>query len=134
DRGEPIPSNAGGYGFTLDREPHGECSQCHGAGDARVHFSSTAAASRGARRLLRGVELYPDGRLKRLHLHDQTALRVELHKLRGMVIDRSVVAHVAVPDLKDMSRDDMLDMLESIRPTRPVSPEPVTIDVTPEPA
>jgi hypothetical protein len=131
DAREPIPSDAGGYGFRLDREPHGDCPQCHGAGDARVHFSSTAAASRGARRLLRGVELYPDGRLKRIHLHDQTALRVELHKLRGMVIDRSasVVAHVNVPSLAEIANDPAkaLDYLESLRPIRS-APAPVTID------
>ena len=44
----------------------------------------------GARRLLRGIELFPDGSVKRLLLHDQTALRIELHKLRGLHVDRSV--------------------------------------------
>jgi phage terminase small subunit len=128
-RGEPAPNDVGGFGFTLDREPHGECPQCHGAGDARVHFSNTAAASRGARRLVRGVELFPDGRLKRLHLHDQAALRVELHKLRGMVVDRSLNVNVntSAPDLRNMSREEQLDLLESIKPTRTAPVAAVTI-------
>jgi hypothetical protein len=138
DRGERPPTDAGGYGFTLDREAHGDCPQCHGAGDARVHFSSTAEASRGARRLLRGVELYPDGRLKRLHLHDQTALRVELHKLRGMVVDRSasVVAHVNVPNLADIAADPekALEYIASLRPAAKATQTPVTIEATAEPA
>lgn len=138
DSGETIPNDAGGYAFTLDREPHGECPRCHGAGDARVHFSSTAEASRGARRLLKGVELYPDGRLKRLHLHDQTALRVELHKLRGMHVDRSVSLNVStnIPDFAEIANDPAkaLDFLESIRPTKPPATErePVTINATAE--
>ena len=56
------------------------------------------------------------------------AARIELHRLKGMHVDRSinVTAHVPVPKLKDMSPAEALDYLESLRPTRP----PITVDAT----
>lgn len=84
----PVPDPAGGYGFDAGREPNPECSACDGAGVARVKYTSTADVSPGARRLLRGIELYPDGSVKRVLLHDQSALRIELHKLRGLHVER----------------------------------------------
>jgi hypothetical protein len=101
------------------RDPNPDCAGCHGAGKPRVKFASTADVSPGARRLLRGVELFPDGKIKRLLFHDQTALRIELHRLRGLHIERSinVNATVNVPALDKMSREEQLAFLESLRPT-----------------
>lgn len=100
------------------REPNPDCASCHGAGWPRVKFGSTADASPGARRLLRGIELFPDGSVKRVLLHDQTALRIELHRLRGLHIDRSVNVNVNanVPALKDWTREQQLEFLDSLRP------------------
>jgi hypothetical protein len=96
------------------REPNPDCSACHGAGEPRVKFNSTADASLGVRRLLRGVELYPNGSLKRLLLHDQMAARIELHRLKGLHIDRSVsvTAHVHVEPLRDMTPAEIADLIQ----------------------
>jgi Terminase small subunit len=113
-----LPTDTGGYGYTHDREANPDCAKCEGAGVPRVKYTSTADVSPGARRLLRGIELFPDGSVKRVLLHDQTQLRIELHKLRGLHIDRSVNVNVdATPALKDMSRDQQLEFLASLAPT-----------------
>lgn len=121
---------------THSREPNPDCSECFGKGDARVAYTSTAEVSPAARRLVRGVECWPDGRVKRLFLHDQTQLRIELHRLRGLHIERSVNLNVnaTLPRLKDMDTEQALDYLESLRPTTPtvMAPSadrlPVTVD------
>lgn len=119
---KPLPDMAGGFGYRSDREPHAECSQCDGAGMHLVRFTSTDQLSPAARKLLKSVELFPDGSLKRLHLHDQLAVRMELHRVKGMHVDRSisVTAHVPGPSLKELSNEQALDYLERLRPTRPV--------------
>jgi len=101
------------------RDPNPDCAACHGSGIARVAYADTSRVSPAARRLVRGVEVWPDGKLKRLHLHDQTQLRIELHRLRGLHVERSVNVHLNAtsPALKDMTHEQVLDMLESIRPT-----------------
>jgi len=127
---KPLPDVAGGFGYRSDREPHAECSQCDGAGMHRVRFTSTDQLSPAARKLLKSVELFPDGSLKRLHLHDQLAVRMELHRVKGMHVDRSmsVTAHVNVPAPKDFTPEQALDFLESLRPTRPALAAPVDAD------
>jgi hypothetical protein len=139
DRHEPLPDEHGGYGYRNDREPNADCNECHGCGVPRVRFTNTADVSRGARRLLKGIELHADGTPKRLHFHDQLAIRTELHRLLGMHVDRAINLNVNanVPDLRHMSREEQLDLLESIKPTPPAptaTPAPVVLDVTPEPA
>jgi phage terminase small subunit len=127
--GTSLPSMAGGFGYRFEREPNPECSQCDGAGIQRVRFTNTGDLSPGVRRLFRGIELFPDGSIKRVLLHDQMAARVELHRLKGMHIERSVsvTAHVPVPPLKDMSPEAALEYLESLKPTRPA---PITVEAT----
>lgn len=133
DPGTPWPSIAGGFGYDTGRPPNPDCGACDGKGLSRVVYGSTAEVSRAAQRLVRGVETWPDGTLKRLHLHDQTALRIELHKLRGLHIERSVSLNVnaSVPTPKDMTAAQALDYLESLRPTAPRIREPVTLDHEP---
>lgn len=124
--GKPLPDMSGGLGYVFEREPNPECPECEGAGIQRVRFANTADLSPGVRRLFRGIELFPDGSVKRVLLHDQMAARVELHRLRGLHVDRSmsVTAHVNVPALKELSPEQALDFLESLRPTRPALPAP----------
>jgi hypothetical protein len=134
---QPLPDMSGGFGYRSDREPHADCSKCDGAGVQRVRFTNTADVSPGARKLFKGVELFPDGSVKRVLLSDPLAARMELHRIRGMHIDRSmsVTAHVNVPALKDLSPEQALDFLESLRPTRPAARriEATVIDSTAEP-
>lgn len=141
----PAPDDAGGFEYRADREANPECDACHGSGIPRVVFSSSADVSPGARRLLRGIELHADGTVKRILLHDQTALRVELHRLRGMHIDRSLQLQVSArvdvgtaeaKRFATMSDADMLTFLDSLAPVpeRTVAVRsPTVIDVTPEP-
>lgn len=128
---KPLPNMAGGFGYRSDRQPHTECSACDGAGMQRVRFTSTDQLSPAARKLLKSVELFPDGSLKRLHMHDQLAVRMELHRVKGMHVDRSmsVTAHVNVPSAKEFTPEQALDFLESLRPTRPTLPAPADADV-----
>ena len=131
--GKPLPSMAGGFGYRSDCEPNPECSMCDGAGQQRVRFTSTAELSPAARKLFKGVELYGDGSVKKVLLHDQLAVRMELHRIKGMHIERSmsVTAHVNVPALKDMTNEQALDFLESLRPTHstaPALPAPIEHD------
>lgn len=126
--GQPLPSMAGGFGYQFERDPNPECGECNGAGIQRVRLTNTADLSPAVRRLFRGIELFPDGSIKRVLLHDQMAARIELHRLKGMHIDRSlsVTARVAVPALQDMSPQQALDYLERLRPTR----APITVEAT----
>lgn len=115
----PAPADAsGGFGYRAERESNPECDHCGGAGRPRVKFASTADVSPGARRLLRGIELFPDGAVKRLLLHDQMAARIELHRLRGLHIDRSITlnATVSVPALSTLTREQQLEFLNSLKP------------------
>jgi hypothetical protein len=115
----PLPSDVGGYGYRMDAEANPACNHCGGAGVPRVVFNSTADASLGARKLLRGIELFPDGSVKRVLLHDQAALRIELHRLRGLHIERSesrslsITAHVPAP--ADMSPQALLELWKGAR-------------------
>jgi phage terminase small subunit len=109
----PTPDTKGSFGYRADRDANPECADCNGQGVPRVIFSSTTDVSRGARRLLRGIELFPDGSVKRVLLHDQTQLRIELHKLRGLHVDRSVNLNINthVEPLRDMTPAEIAEMI-----------------------
>ncbi len=134
--GEPLP-RCGGYGYRSDREPNADCPSCDGVGLQRVRLNNTADVSLGARRLFKGVELYQDGSVKRVLLNDPLAARMELHRVRGMHVDRSVSVSVSanVPALKDMTTEQALAFLETLKPTTPTATpaarEPITLDAEP---
>lgn len=118
-----IPEPASCFGFSPDKEPNPSCFACNGAGEKHTRFN-IVDASPGAKKLFKGLELFPDGSIKRVLLHDQMAARMELHKIKGLHVERSinVNANVTVPALKDMSTAEALNFLESLRPTRPALP------------
>lgn len=115
---KPVPDEGGGFAYTFHRDPNPECVGCSGTGVNRIKFNSTADASPGARRLIRGFETWPNGDIKRLHLADQTALRIELHRLRGLHVDRSlnVNLNASVPTPKDLTHEQALDYLDRLKP------------------
>lgn len=123
--GKPLPSMAGGFGYVFERDPNPECGHCDGAGVQRVRLTNTADLSPGVRRLFRGIECFPDGSVKRVLLHDQMQARIELHRLCGLHVERSITAHVNVPALKDLTHEQALEFLDSLSPTRPALPAPV---------
>ncbi|MGO9994702.1 MAG: hypothetical protein ACLPTF_19595 [Steroidobacteraceae bacterium] len=120
----PLPDPAGGVGFRGDRPPNADCPRCDGHGVAMPRFSDTSDASPAARALIKGLELHADGSVKRVVLHDQMAIRTELHRLRGMHVDRSVSLNVNanVPALKSMTADEAAVLLDRLLPP------PVPID------
>jgi hypothetical protein len=115
---EPLPDPAGGVGFRGDRAPNADCPRCDGHGLAVPRFSDTADASPAAAALLKGLELNADGTVKRIVLHDQMAIRTELHRLRGLHVDRSVSLNVNanVPALKSMTADEAAAFLDRLLP------------------
>ncbi len=118
-----------GEGEGAGRDPNPDCIGCDGAGEPKVRFASTSDVSPGARRLLRGIELFPDGRVKRVLLHSQLEARIELHRLKGMHIDRSVSLNLNAtvkPLPRGMSIEEALALMESVCPTSPALPAPVS--------
>ncbi|HTU68245.1 MAG TPA: terminase small subunit [Steroidobacteraceae bacterium] len=115
---KPLPSCEGGFGYSFHADPSPDCPACHGIGLNKVRLQSSDAVSPAAQRLMRGVELHPDGSLKRLHTYDQFAMRVELHRLRGMHVDRALNFNVNanVPSLKDLTPEQALEFLDRLKP------------------
>jgi hypothetical protein len=99
--------------------PNPDCLGCDGQGERRVELADTTTVSPGARRLFKGVELGPYGEIKKLLIHDQMAARVELHKLKGLHIDRSVNLNVNrnLPNVGELAKDPiaMEEYLESLK-------------------
>jgi len=116
---KPIPELAGGVGYRFDAGPNPQCAQCEGEGARHVFVRDTDDVSPGARRLFKGVECNPDGSIKKVLLADQFAARQELHRIRGMHIERSlsVNASVTLPNAKEIatSPDKAMDFLESLK-------------------
>jgi phage terminase small subunit len=116
---KPSPECTGGFGYRFDAGPVEGCVHCEGEGVQRVHLADTDTVSPGARRLYKGLECNPDGSVKKVILHDQLAARVELHRVRGMHIDRSMSINVNanLPDAKEIasSPEKVNDFLESLK-------------------
>ena len=114
---KPLPTDAGGYGFDPHREPHESCPQCHGYGVQRVVVTPTDKLSPSARRLMKGVRAKPDGTIE-VQMHDAIAASDQLNRMQGAYVDRSVSVTVnATPALKDMTREQQLEFLQSLAPT-----------------
>lgn len=117
-KGGELPSCNGGFGYRTDADPNPDCPSCDGAGVQRVRFTNTAEVSPGARKLYRGVELYQDGTVKRVLLNDPLAARMELHRLRGLHIERSMNLNLNanVPALKDLTPEQAMAFLDRLKP------------------
>lgn len=112
------PEMIGGFDYRFDRPPNPDCAKCEGEGLQRVFLADTESISPGARRLYKGIECNPDGSVKKVLLHDQLAARQELHRVRGMHIERSLSVNVSgrLPDAKDIagSEEKVTDFLDSL--------------------
>jgi hypothetical protein len=120
DSRTPLPSDAGGYGFKSTLEPLDDCPHCAGAGVNVVRLANTADVTPGARKLYRGIELYPDGSVKKILLNDPLAARIELHRVRGLHIDRSVNLNVSAS--MPAVASDAAALLEAYNLSRVVNP------------
>jgi phage terminase small subunit len=116
--GKPMPSCDGGFGYTPHAEPHERCPRCHGDGVMRVVITPTDQLSPAARRLLKGIRQKATGEVV-ITLHDQIAAADMLNKMQGVYVDRSVSVNVNanLPPLKEMTTEQALDFLESLKPT-----------------
>lgn len=118
-------------GTTFDLSaPQPTCKSCRGHGAPRVIVTPTDQLSSSARRLLKSIRQKASGEIE-VRLHDQLQAADILNRMQSVYVERSmsVTAHVTVPALKDMSRADMLDFLESIKPTRPAPPVAIDAEV-----
>jgi hypothetical protein len=112
----PMPDPLSGFGFDPQRPANEECVHCSGRGVTRVHITPTDQLSPAARRLFKAARQKADGSIE-IELESRQAASEQLAKLAGWNVERSITAHVTVPPLKDISRDDALAFLESIAPT-----------------
>jgi phage terminase small subunit len=58
---QPLPSDAGGFGYDRTRDPHPNCPECHGEGREDVFANDTRKVKGGARFLYSGVKVTKDG-------------------------------------------------------------------------
>jgi hypothetical protein len=100
-----------------EREPRPDCTRCLGLGDRRIILTPTHELRGAARRLYRGARMKSDGSIEVL-LHDQLAARVELHKLAGMHVSRTVNANINVPvaPSKAVTAAEALAYIKSLSP------------------
>lgn len=113
------PECTGGFGYRFDTAPNDECVHCEGAGLPRVMMADIDTISPGARRLYKGLECNSDGSIKKVLLHDQLAARVELHRIRGLHVERSLNLNLNgnLPDAKEIasSPEKVNDFLEGLK-------------------
>lgn len=88
--------------------PRDDCPACAGSGRLVGAITPTAELPIAARRLVKGIEFYDGGSVKRVVYHDQATLRTELHKLKGMHVDRSISLNLNA-DLKPLKRGMSVD-------------------------
>lgn len=116
---KPTPQLQGGVGYRFDAGANPNCLQCEGEGLQRVFIKPTDDVTPGARRLFKGIECHPDGSIKKIILADQLPARQELHRVRGMHVERSlnVNANVNIPNAKEIAShpDRVNEFLESLR-------------------
>jgi hypothetical protein len=108
---------ASGGDMPDEHSPRKGCTRCLGLGLERVVNTPTHELRGAARRLYRGARMKSDGSVEVL-MHDQMAASVELHKLLGMHIARSVNANVNVnvPAPKQLTAAEALAYIKSLKP------------------
>jgi phage terminase small subunit len=114
--------------------PEPSCKACRGRGVQRVVITPTHELRGPAKRLFKGVRQKSDGSIEVL-MHDQDAMRVELHRLLGMHVSRTenLNLNVAVDSSKpspwatgNMSTDEVLERVLKSRKREPV----IDVEVT----
>jgi len=108
----PIPSNEGGAGYSKLLAPHESCPHCLGAGQPVVTVTDTSALQGASRKLFVAARQKANGEVE-IELEDRHAARQELHRLLGLITNksesRSVTVHVE--PLKDLSPDAVLEFM-----------------------
>lgn len=79
---EPLPSDAGGYGFRFTERPTPDCPQCLGQGREDVYVADTNQLTGKARRLYAGVKVTKDG--LQVLMRDQDGAAANLGRAFGL--------------------------------------------------
>lgn len=81
-----LPSDVGGYGFTIHAKPSRECEHCAGIGESRVALTDTSELSGSAAKLLKGIKQDRFGAIT-IELHDQQKALAEVARILGAYKD-----------------------------------------------
>lgn len=132
----PAPLPEGHFDHT--REPWTNCAGCRGAGIAVTHWTPFDQLSPAARRLLRGVELFGDGALKKVLIADGSQIREQLHRtIPGFYAPTSSVSLNINADIKPLKRgmtvEEALAIMQEISPTADATPanDPTLVSIQP---
>lgn len=113
----PMPDASGGFGFVGTHAPNRECPHCMGDGITRVSLTPSDELSPGARALIKSIRQKADGSIE-VQLHDKLTASDQLNRMAGVYVEKSVHLNIDIKPLSpDMSHADMLDLIESVRPS-----------------
>jgi phage terminase small subunit len=94
---EPLPSDAGGYGFDVFASPNPECPHCLGEGIEHVHFKDTRKLRGAAKRLFAGVKRTKDGLEIKTRDQDKALdMLAKHHKIVGPEVQTAVALQTNV--------------------------------------
>lgn len=83
---EPMPNDAGGYGYWPSNDPHPSCPHCFGRGVNTTMAHDSRKVSPQARKLYAGAKVGKDGQLE-IKMHDQMKAREMLNRVLGVFKD-----------------------------------------------
>lgn len=101
----PIPSNEGGFGYSVELGPVPDCPQCDGDGEVDHLIADTRSLSPAARKLFAGVKVTKDG--MQVLMRDQDAALQNVAKYLGMLVEkRELTGKNGGPVVMQVTRDD----------------------------
>lgn len=94
-----LPTDEGGYGYTMHRAPNPECETCAGAGLRITHVKDRDQMTEAEHALFKGVKQKADGSIEVL-MHDQLKAAELCGRILGAFNDKvSIIPPHAAPDL-----------------------------------
>jgi len=89
-----VPSDAGGYGYTMHRPPNPECEHCGGAGHTVNHVADTRSLSGPAAKLYKGTKVDRHG-IVTIEMHDQQRAWDAVNRILGAYKDTTLLLNPA---------------------------------------
>lgn len=113
-----MPSNEGGYGYTMHRPPNPECEQCGGAGITVNHVADTRSLSGPAAKLYKGTKVDRHG-IVTIEMHDQQRAWDAVNRILGAYKDTTLLlnpmgAKPAEPMAADMPKERVADAYQRL--------------------
>lgn len=90
DRGEPLPTNEGGYGWRRPAKPHPECPECFGEGEEEVYLADMSTLPGPERRLISSVRKTREG--VEVKMRDQDGALNTIAQILKMLVNKSEVS------------------------------------------